>query len=133
MMAKLGLHQSEPNWINPLNVAGARRLQLATEKYQDAFIPASNYRRSIASVVNSPTAKEGISPPNLNRSVSHMSYDDRGSKNPVMLEQIIHSDHLDADGQAHVSQGRDKKNLSSSLSPSHHKKGSTTGFKLQHK
>ncbi len=33
MMVRLGFHKSEPNYIKPLDIAGARKLQLSTEKF----------------------------------------------------------------------------------------------------
>ena len=67
------------------DIAGARKLQLATEKYQDSFIPSVNSRKSTSLIGRT---KDGrLSLVTLNRSVS---YEFHEAHHPVILEQIIH-------------------------------------------
>lgn len=103
MMVRLGLGGgNDPNQIRPLDLAGARKLQLSTEKYEQN-VP----RRRIQSV--------HIGLAEFSRQHSHESYDDGDDFNhkPVMLEQLTHSQHMDADGQVHenLAKKQSKQNL----------------------
>ena len=88
MMVRLGLHGSEPNYIKPLDLAGARRLQLSTENYEQNN--GSPRRRHYSMHVDKAS---------IPRNTSYSGY--CNTSNSVGLEQIIHTDHMDADGQIH--------------------------------
>jgi hypothetical protein len=45
MMVKLGLQDRDANFIRPLDVAGARRLQLSTERYEEVSAYQNQRRR----------------------------------------------------------------------------------------
>ena len=117
MMARLGLYQGEVNIIRPLDIAGARKLQLSTEKYLEECSQGKEAaRRRFYSVHEvSSSTKEGIAPAEAN-SVG------------LVLEQLIHTEHVDADGQIRISKKSSFKASPSKFSSS----GSTrdsNGFK----
>jgi hypothetical protein len=99
MMAKLGIRENEPNMLKPLNLAGARKLQLATEKYQEEKEDNTRFgrRRSFtihvgenAAMLQRMNSEDGRTPYNYQK------------KLPVVLEQLVHAVHVDADGQQHI-------------------------------
>lgn len=94
LMTRLGLDKGEPNSIHPLDIDGARKLQLSTEKYEEL---SSVPRRRIHSI-------HGDIKSYLQRNISLESYqlNDKNYSKPVMLEQITHQEHMDADGQVHI-------------------------------
>jgi hypothetical protein len=91
MMVRLGLQKTQPNRIQPLDVVGARKLQLSTEKYQERNTP----RRRVQSVaIDAEKAK-------LFRQTSSEAYEN--VHNTVSLEQLVHAEHVDADGLSRLS------------------------------
>lgn len=98
MMVKLGFTDYKKNVVAPLNIEGARRLQLASEKCE--FIKTSKVRRT-RSVVN--IASLDVTKLNLEDSNSYT--DDHKSlyKCIIGLEQIINENHTDADGSKKTS------------------------------
>ena len=96
MMVKLGLQETDQNFIRPLDIAGARKLQLSTEKYEEVTNLQQFTRRRHHSM------HEGIDLLQLERGLTE-NYDLTGHalRSPVGLEQIIHAEHMDADGQVH--------------------------------
>lgn len=109
MMVKLGLtSQGDSNYILPLDIAGARKLQLSTERYQESTSVPKRRHNSV---------HEGMSTMSLNRNYSE-GYSTASSKNkPVMIEQLIHNEHVDADGQAPMSMKKKASTNSMKLSP----------------
>jgi hypothetical protein len=93
MMVKLGLHNEDPNYIRPLDLAGARKLQLSTEKYEQFTTQPLTPRRHS---VHDATPRL----PTLERNHS-VSYEVRHHYSQVGIEQLIHPTHVDADGLEH--------------------------------
>jgi hypothetical protein len=95
MIAKLGLHKHGPNYTKPLDIQGARKLQLATEKFDtDTGNNITRIRRSATMAA-------------LNHSLVARTTSDDGCggdmyslKKIVGLEQLIHTEHVDADGRS---------------------------------
>jgi len=85
----------DPNLIRPLDLAGARKLQLSTEKYleQSASSLDTTRRRfySVHETTPSVTASGGA-PNSASKSTKS-----------VGLEQLVSAEHMDADGQVHTS------------------------------
>jgi hypothetical protein len=98
MMVKLGFTDYKKNLVAPLNIEGARKLQLASEKCE--FNRTSSVRRT-RSVVN--IASLDVTKLNLEDSNSYT--DDHKSlyKCIVGLEQLINENHTDADGSKKTS------------------------------
>ncbi len=91
MIPRLGLDAGkDSNAIKPLDVAGARKLQLATEKYQEMNSETQPGRRRHYSVHAS----------NVERQHS-LGDTESYTHSTVGLEQLIHAEHVDADGQVH--------------------------------
>jgi hypothetical protein len=93
MMVKLGLHNEDPNYIRPLDLAGARKLQLSTEKYEQFTTQPITPRRHS---VHDTTPR--LVPLERNHSVN---YEVRHHYSQVGIEQLIHQKHVDADGVEH--------------------------------
>ena len=95
MMARLGYHSTETSQIEPLDINGARRLQLATERYQqDQQLIRSNSHEDHDNELNPRKIR-------LERIASADFLDNTYHHNvSVGLEQIIHTEHNDADGLA---------------------------------
>ncbi len=92
MIPRLGLDGGHnTNSIKPLDVAGARKLQLATEKYQEMSSDSGLPRRRHNSVYASNIERQ--------RSDGQSTY----THSTVGLEQLIHDQHVDADGLVHKS------------------------------
>lgn len=92
MIPRLGLDGGHnTNSIKPLDVAGARKLQLATEKYQEMSSDSGMPRRRHNSVYTSNIERQ--------RSDGQATY----THSTVGLEQLIHDQHVDADGLVHKS------------------------------
>ena len=94
MMARLGLYQGEVNTIRPLDIAGARKLQLSTEKYlEECGQGKEATRRRFYSVHDQATTTDEagaqVSP--------------QATTVGLGLEQLIHTEHMDADGQSRLS------------------------------
>jgi hypothetical protein len=112
MMVKLGLHKDDPNYIKPLDITGARKLQLSTEKYDEqmnASVSAKLRRHSVA-FETSP-----IKPLALERNFSG-NYEGRQFQQ-VGIEQIIHDRHVDADGLEHSARKKSAANVLVGLPP----------------
>eukprot|EP01038_Epipyxis_sp_PR26KG_P011696 gene11696-15659_t len=107
MMSRLGLHENEANWITPLDVAGARKLQLSTEKYQltatltPRRVKSTAYEMSDMSLIRM-------------RSDGGSSYLE-ASHHLIGLEELIHSEHMDADGQIHLNKNHSASSSSRDL------------------
>lgn len=94
MIAKLGIHTTDPNYLVPLDIAGAKKLQLATEKFDSATgVNIRKIRRSatMASLQFSLEARQ-----THDDSIAS----DLSSRKGVGLEELIHSEHNDADGRS---------------------------------
>jgi len=105
MMVKLGFTDYKKNGVSPLNIDGARKLQLATEKYQTNK-KAIRRCRSLLEL-----AQQNI--PNVNIDDSN-SFDDSKQlyKCLVGLEQLINDNHTDADGSKKQSFSQKSKSFS---------------------
>ena len=87
MIPRLGLDGGhESNNIKPLDVAGARKLQLSTEKYEEMNSDTQPRRRHYS-----------VHASNIER--QHSDGGETYTHSTVGLEQIIHAEHVDADGQ----------------------------------
>jgi hypothetical protein len=104
MMVKLGLHKDDPNYIKPLDIGGARKLQLSTEKYEQ--MTSMPLRRHSVHFETSPMKK----PMPLERNYS-TNYDIRPHFQQVGLEQLIHDKHMDADGLEHSARKKSSQNV----------------------
>lgn len=91
MMVKLGFTDYKKNGISPLNIEGARKLQLATEKYQKGH----KAMRRTRSVLELPLDASKL---NLEDSNSYLDENKHLYKCIVGLEQLVHDNHNDADG-----------------------------------
>jgi hypothetical protein len=89
MMTRLGFHESDATRLQPLNMAGARKLQLATEQFSLRDVDEGTVRR------RTKTLQGG--------DMGRMNYSDVEHTVTVGLEQLVHTDHMDADGVAHTS------------------------------
>ncbi len=100
-MARLGFHANESSLLEPLNISQARKLQLATEKFAEGKEDSSRPRSKTADL----TDNEEHRVKRLHSIDSMMSNSNGGlGKNVLVgLEQLVHSQHMDADGQEHVS------------------------------
>ena len=104
MMVKLGFTDYKKMVVAPLNIEGARRLQLASEKCE--FYKTSTVRRT-RSVVDI----AGLEIANLRLEDSNSYADDnKVYKCIVGLEQIINENHTDADGSKKTSFSQRHKN-----------------------
>eukprot|EP01031_Cornospumella_fuschlensis_P032098 gene32098-38817_t len=95
MMVKLGLENADANSLmRPLDIAGARRLQLSTEKYeQHTSSNLTQQRRRHHSMHES----HSLDPIALERGYTE-NFSVGAMRSPVGLEQIVHTEHMDADG-----------------------------------
>lgn len=89
MMARLGFHENEPAKLQPLDIEGARRLQLATEKFQAVRIGDPSKRRMFCIGVNG--ADKSMAGSSLRRNVT---MDELSHHALVGLEQIVHMQHV---------------------------------------
>lgn len=92
---KLGLENSDStSLIRPLDIVGARRLQLSTEKYEEyTSTNLTQHRRRHHSMHEG----QGLDPLSLERGYTE-NYSVGAMRSPVGLEQIVHTQHMDADG-----------------------------------
>lgn len=91
MMVKLGFTDYKKNGVAPLNIDGARKLQLATEKYQTD----KKEIRRCKSVLE--IAQLDLSKINLQDASSYID-ENKHIYSIVGLEQLINENHTDADG-----------------------------------
>lgn len=119
LMARLGFDGYDPRRIEPLNLIGARRLQLASERYEanrhDSSSSSSSTQTGGGSGKHDSNSSshymdnfiEALSPSNsfrVHRCRSFDNLDDDFFHHVTMgLEQIVHMDHNDADGATHKS------------------------------
>lgn len=97
----LHTHTGEPNLIKPLDLAGARKLQLSTEKYlEDCSSNVETTRRRFYSVHE--TGMTAAGEPSPHPKPHHHT--------TVGLEQLVGAEHMDADGQVHLSKKASFKN-----------------------
>ena len=85
MMVTLGYHQNEINSIKPLDLDRANKMKLSSEKY----------------LLSSHKIQRHYSLQEL--STFEDNQDSNNSRNSVVLEQLLHSTHIDADGDIHTS------------------------------
>lgn len=98
MMAQLGYHNNTASMLMPLDIEGAKKLELATAEYEYTRLAEGGARRRGASVIASGPGY--IRPSGLSRmhstpecaDVLHEHHDSVG------LEQLMHGVHLNADG-----------------------------------
>lgn len=103
MMARLGFHKNSTSLLMPLDIEGARRLELSTEQYEHTQQQEQGSRRRGASVIASPgyvipnraVMSRMHSTPDATDHV-HVHHDHRMES--VGLEQLLHGVHLNADG-----------------------------------
>ena len=102
MMTRLGIIRGDAS-TKPLDLIGARRLQLATETLESTSI-ASKEGSGVETRPRSSTNARAVAPPSISRTVS-TDASGRGDGagvghifNKVGLDEIIHSTHTDADG-----------------------------------
>jgi hypothetical protein len=94
MIPRLGLDGGcDANSIKPLDVAGARKLQLSTEKYDQQINTQTQPRRRHYSVHAGNVERQ------------HSDGTTTYAHSSVGLEQITHSEHIDADGQTTTNKG----------------------------
>jgi hypothetical protein len=93
MMTKHGFDEIDITRLQPLNMAGARRLQLATEQFSIRDVDEGTVRR------RTKTLQGG----EFSAGRGRMQHLDTETHVPVGLEQLVHSDHVDADGVVHTS------------------------------
>lgn len=98
MMARLGFHKNSNSMLMPLDIRGAKKLELATAEYENNQQQEQGSRRRGASVIASGPGY--IRPSTLSR----MHSTPEGGDHPhdyhesVGLEQLVHGVHLNADG-----------------------------------
>ena len=100
MMARLGFHSAQHSaGLTPLDIKGARKLELATEKYgENMSTGGGDTRRRGASVAVLPhhytrsQSNQGVSAPDGGIIHEHVV--------TVAIEQLLHGDFLNADGTA---------------------------------
>lgn len=122
MMVKLGVTKDDPNFIKPLNIDGARRLQLSTERFHDAYheINGDHLESSGAGDDEEDHNNNNNNGNNflvgrrrhmsLHEGLSTLQRDPTESHVPtVSIEQIIHAEHMDADGVVHTGLSSAKK------------------------
>lgn len=108
MMARLGFHANESSLLEPLDIQQARKLQLATEKFADvqesdprprskSDVPLDSSRTQslIRPVARRERLDDCLSSVSTNRHLINRHA-------LVALEQLVHADHMDADGQVHT-------------------------------
>lgn len=100
MMARLGFHANLNSMLRPLDIKGAKKLELATELYENSTQMESTRRRG-ASVIAGPGCVIPSGKISRMRSApleERMGGDDIPSHDSVGLEQLVHGVHLNADG-----------------------------------
>lgn len=106
LMVRLGLQKGDDaNFIRPLDLAGARRLQLGTERYEESAQEPGPRRRHHSVHIDG----DRMHALHLERNLTE-HYDLSALRSPVGLEQLIHTEHMDADGTVHLKKkpsGRD--------------------------
>lgn len=128
MMVSQGVARNEPIFMKPLDIVGARKLQLSTERFHDSLQvdPSSSANSNGVTAGSSNedghainrrrhmSLHEGLSTLALQRNSTESSVGGKtvGSVPTVSLEQLIHFEHVDADGAVHSS-----KKKSSLVSP----------------
>lgn len=95
MMARLGYHANEVTELAPLDLAGARRLQIATEEYEKTMSTKVVVRHRQSTGSSMPQAV-------MRRTVSDGSQYPYEGHAAVGLEQVVHQEHVDADGLPHI-------------------------------
>ena len=101
MIAKLGLHKEDPNYCKPLDVSGAKRLQLATERYDSITVQNITRVRRSVTMANLQRSLEM-------RSQSRDDMEQMGFRHQVGLEQLMHDEHNDADGRSRTLRKKEK-------------------------
>ena len=99
LMARLGFNANESSLLQPLNVSQARRMQLATEKFARTSTEFPRRRSKTAEILE-------LKDPMRSKRVYTMEDIESklfGNQAMVGLEQLIHSNHMDADGAEHTS------------------------------
>lgn len=98
MMARLGFHNNTSSVLMPLDIQGAKKLELATEEYELSRMKEDGTRRRGASVIASGPGY--IRPGFLTRMHSTPETGDGSHEHheSVGLEQLVHGVHLNADG-----------------------------------
>eukprot|EP00595_Chromulina_sp_UTEXLB2642_P001151 CAMPEP_0196762852 /NCGR_PEP_ID=MMETSP1095-20130614/2923_1 /TAXON_ID=96789 ORGANISM="Chromulina nebulosa, Strain UTEXLB2642" /NCGR_SAMPLE_ID=MMETSP1095 /ASSEMBLY_ACC=CAM_ASM_000446 /LENGTH=413 /DNA_ID=CAMNT_0042114819 /DNA_START=714 /DNA_END=1955 /DNA_ORIENTATION=+ len=113
MMARLGFHENEPKFISPLDINGARKLQLATERYQEDR-QTIRFNQSVR--INHSNISKIL---RLDRIGSVDGFEiNRSHGITVGLEHLVHSEHNDGDGGIHKMSRLTKSNRSKGLSKS---------------
>ena len=85
----------EPQLLKPLDIIGARKLQLSTQQYLEQHgASAETTRRRFYSVHETGS--------NTNIDGTQSTSSNKQPKNTVGLEQLVRADHMDADGQKHI-------------------------------
>jgi hypothetical protein len=100
MMARLGVRENEVSLLLPLNLSGARKLQLGTSKYQQDLTGPQRQRARTSEFLKD-AGNAGDNPMKKIHSTDEYMHPSRNSG--VILEQLLHEGHNDADGEAHVS------------------------------
>lgn len=110
MIARLGYHTQRETELKPLNVDGARKLQLATEEYANNMMDTSQNSKDNSSIrgrarslvyePDSDSTDIPTTPCKLNR---HSSADAQAPRShqkarSVLLEHLLHSTHIHGDG-----------------------------------
>jgi len=98
MMARLGFHNKSISMLMPLDVNGAKKLELSTEQYEYTSVLEQSTRRRGVSVIGPGTinsrggmlARMHSSPEGADPSIAH--------EPSMALEQLVHGVHLCADG-----------------------------------
>lgn len=115
MIARLGYHQRLNSELRPLNIEGARKLQLATEEYANTKMVAAGerglFRSRSRTVATDSTDVEDVPMPdkigrfnseNTNGTTKHMR------NRSVELEHLLHNSHIHGDGQNSVEANKRK-------------------------
>ena len=97
MMARLGICANEATRVQPLDMAGARKLEISTEVYQEhQMVEKPKRRRGV-------TVHEGASSETIQRIHSEGTGFLTEHHTFVGLEQVVHQDHVAADGMRPLS------------------------------
>ena len=98
MMTLLGYHRSEINSLRPLDIQKAKQMKLATETYINKAASEHNFSRRgrVASMSDVSSLFSGMK-------IDHSKRGDPHRHPAVVLEQLMHEAHDDADGIAHTS------------------------------
>jgi hypothetical protein len=117
MMTRTGLLGEPSNAVQPLDLAGARKLQLSTENFEASMggankLTTESTRRRFYSVYDAPSAAGEQS----DADASNLSAHKQLAKS-VHLEMLMHTDHMDADGQVHLNKNASFKSDKKPLTP----------------